>query len=837
MQDLTHEKWKQLDSLLDEALNREPAERTAYLRATCGDDPDLYHTIASLLESAQAGESEIGESVSEFVEPLFNLIQTETSELGLASGERVGPYQIVRELGKGGMGTVYLAERADGAFEKEVALKVVRGMRPGSSEAQRFQQERQILAGLDHEGIARLLDGGVTNEGVQYLVMEYVDGQTVTAFAEHRQLDTEARIDLVHQVAEAVAYAHRRLVIHQDLKPSNVLVSDGEGGDHRVKLLDFGIARLLNLDAHEEEDEKLPATLRLTPAYAAPEQLGGGEVTTATDVYALGVLLYELLTGRHPADISGKNINEVIRAVSSERIQPPSQVAGEVSYRSQLQGDLDAITLKALARNPESRYASVDALLDDLSRRRRHLPVHAREHTRGYRIQTFVRRHRVGMGAAALVALIVLVGGLTVAWQARIAAYERDVAQREAATADEVTDFLVGLFERTDPTLAGGDTLSAHEILSRGIDRIDTELAEQPEVRARMYEVLGQLYNNLGDFAQGDVFLEQSVALHREVYGNEHPETLGAMFHYFATLHGRSQDEDEMARMDSLIDAWQASIDAQRSLGPEHAEQMIAVADFLTYRPRADSLVAVRQIEQRMDLYERALDINRNVYGNNNLIVAENLLKLGASISSSGFAPLSRGVLRNTTPEPVFTQGVEYRKEGVQICRRLLPESHNTLIEGLQSLGASMMEVERYEEALSYLQEMYDRQLELAGPDHIQTNSARVYLALVYNRMERYEDAEETMLVAWNSRMRTAGENDMMALVYRRMYGETIRNQGRYAEAETHLLEVYRRFDEMRGDTNGFTQQSVHTLIKLYEDWGREEDAESYRALVTDVVW
>jgi len=530
---LSLDRWQQIDTLFAAALERPADERTAFLRASCGQDPSLYHEVLALLASDTEAASVLGESATDFAAPLLPGLQEALgSETDLPAGARVGPYRIEGLLGRGGMGRVYLAERADGAFEKRVALKVVKRGMDTDEVLARFRRERQLLAGLDHPHIARLLDGGATEDGRPYLVMECVEGEPITAYADRHRLPLDARLALFEQIAEAVAYAHRNLVVHRDLKPSNILVTE----DGQAKLLDFGIAKLLGDDdaAHTREGLRL-----LTPEYAAPEQVRGEAVTTATDVYALGVLLYELMTGRRPCDLAGPGLLARERALlHAEPPRPSAALVPEAAaarattperLRRRLNGDLDTIVLKALRREPERRYASVGALREDLRRAQRGLPVEARPESALYRAGKFVRRHRLGVAAAT--AFVLLLAGSVVALglQQRQTARERDRAEAARARAEQTAGFLEGLFDAADPFAPERlDTLRARDLLARGQAAAERDLAEQPLLQAQLLGAIGRAYTRLGLYAEAEAVLRralvrEALAINRAALGDDHP--------------------------------------------------------------------------------------------------------------------------------------------------------------------------------------------------------------------------------------------------------------------------------------------------------------------------
>src|SRR5262245_28667108 len=439
------ERWRRVKDLFGAALDLPPSEREVILEAAAGEDAALAAEVRRLL----AAHEKEGTFLEEIVAGEGRIL-LERGEDASAAGRRIGPYELLEPIGRGGMGSVYLARRADKEFEERVAIKLVR---PGAFSEQalrRFRFERQTLANLSHPGIARLLDGGTTEDGVPYFVMEHVAGLPIDEFCGARDLPLEERLRLFRDVCDAVQHAHRNLVVHRDLKPSNILVT----GDGRVKLLDFGIARLL-----PEAGEQPPGLTRtfervMTPEYASPEQIRGEPVTTGSDVYALGVLLYRLLTGEHPYRFESERPSDIERVVCEQeprrpstavgRGTPPAPERGTARLRRRLRGDLDNIALKALQKEPARRYGSADQLSEDVGRYLRGEPVQARRVTLAYRASKFVRRHRVGVAAASL-AVVSLLAALVVSLLSARA------ARLEAAKADRINAFVNSIFGAASP--------------------------------------------------------------------------------------------------------------------------------------------------------------------------------------------------------------------------------------------------------------------------------------------------------------------------------------------------------------------------------------------------
>jgi eukaryotic-like serine/threonine-protein kinase len=482
----TRSEWTQIESALDEILALPESQWPEAAARIARDDAALLAEIKSLLACTGGIDAVLDSPIT-----VTNLAAPENT--GLAAGTRVGVYRIIELIGRGGMGDVYRAERADGQYEQQVALKLIRSELAGQPE--RFQAERQILAQLKHHGIAQLMDGGVFNR-LPYMAIELVNGLPITEWCRQHHSDLTARLRLFIAVCDAVAHAHSSLVVHRDIKPGNVLVT----GDGDIKLLDFGVAKLLS-GTPGEATRNVP----LTPAYSAPEQLTGGAITTATDVYALGVLLFELLCGELPWKSDGMSFGVAVRRILSESVPAPSRRARS-SIESPvpwglLRGDLDAITAKALRKEPEHRYATVNAMREDVARILRHEPVAARAGARLYVIGRFVRRQRVLVATAAALLVVIVAALIGVSWQARVALQQAQRAEREGEKATAVKDFLLDIFRQSSVQNPGGveaKKVTAEQLLNVGATRIRAQLRNQPEVREEVLDTLAELNNDLG---------------------------------------------------------------------------------------------------------------------------------------------------------------------------------------------------------------------------------------------------------------------------------------------------------------------------------------------------
>ena len=559
MDQQNQDRFDLIEQLFLEAQAYPAGEREAFVEKACAGDVVLLNELRSLLEADELAEQE-----AFLQQPPLPPDQIPGAGDSMR-GKQIGPYTVLRRLGRGGMGDVFLAQQ-ERPFKRRVALKVIRQGMDTEEVLLRFKMERQILASLNHPNIARLLDGGVTEEDLPYFAMEYVDGLSITEYCDKNRLTIEERLRLFQTVCSAVQYAHQNLVLHRDLKPSNILVNEKDN----VKLLDFGIAKMLNPSMSPMAMPVTRTELRvMTPEYASPEQVRGETLTTTSDIYALGVILYELLTGHRPYRIEKKSSLEMAEIVCNTDVERPSTRVSksetitfndghtqtltpeDVSsmrsvtverLRRRLRGDLDNIVLMALRKEPSRRYASVEQLSQDITRYLEGRPVEARPATVGYRVRKFVIRHRAAVIATTLVLASLLAGLQAALWQADVArteAREAEIARQQTEDAlqqsEEVTDFLMGLFSANDPAQALGQEITARQLLERGKANAD-ELAEQPAVQARMKSVIGRVYQSLGQYEEAQPLLEEALQIRKSHFGEVHKDVSSSLDN-LARLH------------------------------------------------------------------------------------------------------------------------------------------------------------------------------------------------------------------------------------------------------------------------------------------------------------
>jgi serine/threonine-protein kinase len=541
-----------LSRLLDEVLPLDAPARARWLDALPDEHAGLKPVLSRLLNEAPAADAFAG------TDPAWKpgLVLPSTTKIPQA-GERIGPYQLVRELGRGGMGTVWLAERADGLFERRVALKLPHAFFVDQGLAQRVARERSVLASLAHPNIAQLFDAGWSDDGRPYLALEHVQGQPIDAWCRNRELTVAERVRLFAEVIRAVAYAHARLVVHRDIKPANVLVTH-EG---RVKLLDFGIAKLLASDTAQAGETELThlAGRPLTPSYAAPEQIAGEPVSTATDIYSLGVLLYELLVQRSPYRVTTKTRRELEEAVLAQDPAPPSHVAANEDARRVLRGDLDAIVLKALKKRPEDRYPTAAAFAEDLDRYLTGRVVSAQRDSAWYRLRRFAGRHRVVLGAGAAVAVTLTVGVGATLWQA-------GRTREEAAAASAAADVVLAMIQRADPRWSQQTRAEDRALLQAAEERIDRDLQTQPLMQLRMRVAIASAYKSRGNDEAAAQVLRRTIEQVGPAVRRDHLDLLAANVMY-AELMGSVTEAAHGRNLASVLQDLDGTIETLLGVG------------------------------------------------------------------------------------------------------------------------------------------------------------------------------------------------------------------------------------------------------------------------------
>jgi len=843
---LPPERWRRIEALFERALDVAAEGRRTFVEREAGGDTALVAEVLRLLEAEQASDGFLAEPAARWAGPILERLAAGEAP---ADGARFGPYRILEEIGAGGMSRVFRAVRADGAFDQEVALKVLRLGGPHREERERrFRAERQLLATLDHPGIARILDGGTGEGGLQYLAMELVDGLPLDRYAAEQGLDVAERLRLFVKVCDAVEYAHRRLIVHRDLKPGNILVDSG--GEPR--LLDFGIAKLLaepEVEAAGEAPRTRTGLLLMTPEYAAPEQIRGEPVTTATDVYALGVVLYELLAGRRPFDLAGRSPSEIDSIVSkrSPASLTPDTVPEARSGGTPLR-DLDAIVQKALAKEPERRYRSVAELADDVGRALSGHPVEARPPSWRYRTRRFVGRHRL---ATTLVgAGVLLVAALSLGFTWRLAR-ERDATRRQAeaaerarAGAEQVLGFLSELFQSADPlsALSAGRArteLTAQQMLDRSVERLGSAEIADPLVKARILTVVGGIYRRVGAADRAEPLVREGLRLREEAAGDHELELAESWIALarIEELEARFDAAAELARR--AIAVFRAAGDARRlapaleSLGTilthrsewsdavAALEEAIAIwerlgtgdrqAEALVYLAQAET--ALRQADEAQEHLERSLALIESGRGPEHPSVALPLIAL-ASLHSDMGRP---------------AEAIPLLERAERILKDVLGPEDFRLALVANNLGIAHTRSGDHSGALPYLQEALAgyRRWQEGHPDvgEILNNLGAVEWELGHPRQ-----AEEYYRAALAVLRRTyPDEHPAVARVYYNL-GEALFGQGSLAPARVELERSLRLFEAKFGAEHFIVAAPLLYLARIAEREGDPERAESQYA-------
>lgn len=857
---MTPEKYQQVKEIYQRVLESALEERDSFLVAACKGDDDLRSEVESLLAFREGSEKFIETPAFEAGARLLVQEQRESLE-----GQTIGQYSILSEIGQGGMGVVYRAARSDDQFQKEVAIKIVRLGLDTEDMRRRFRHERQILAAIDHPNIAKLLDGGTTEDGRPYLVMDFVEGEPLTTYCDQRRLPTTARLKLFLSVCSAVSYAHQNLVIHRDLKAANVLVT-GEGVP---KLLDFGIAKLLNAEEVGDEGHTVTQLGVMTPEYASPEQVRGEQVTTATDVYSLGVLLYELLTGHRPYRIKSRRADEIMRVICERQPTRPSAAVTSIEVVSQedgqtkqtitpeavsgardqspeklrrsLSGDLDNIVLMALRKEPQRRYASVAQFADDIRRHMEGLPVAARIDTVWYRTSKFVRRHKLGVAAAAVVVLA-LAAGLTVAmWQARVARKERDKATLEQAKAQRINKFMQETLGAPNPNQQGRD-VKVIDVLEKAARRAETELANQPEVLAEVRRTIGYTYYNLELYDKGEPLLRSALKTFQETLGENHEATAGCMKELGELLAYQEKYDEAIPLLRKSLEIF--GRDPAQS-GSRFVSAKYALAQAFYFKG---------DLKTAEPLYREVLDYALKNLGENDQVVADASHELG-----------------NLIRDRDYEDAIALYRRSIGIVRTF-PERKMDLATGLSNLGLALTNAGRFDEAEPVLRESYSMRREIFGENnpapaivlgHLSRvtfargnyaqaetearqavsvlektlpqghrNLAPTYVSLgrALMKNDKLAEAEKYLRQGLEIHLRRSGSEDRSSAVAESSLGECLALQKRYAAAEPLLKHSYEILQTKLGSQDWTTVESLRRLITVYEKWNKPEAAASYRA-------
>ncbi len=804
--------WARATALFECAAELDGDERARYLDKACADDREVRRLVERMLW-ADTGTGDLLEAQREELMELLAEADEAPSTLG--------PYKVLREIGRGGMGTVYLGERADGRFDRAVALKVVRGPLRSERIGERFASEARILASLEHPNIARLYDAGV-HDGRPYLVMEFVEGERIDHYCDARSLGVRSRLDLLRQVCVAAQFAHQNLVIHRDLKPSNILVTS----DGSVRLLDFGVAKLM----HDSSSAETTATQfgALTPEYASPEQIQGQELTTASDVYSLGVVLYELLTGRRPFETAPGDLAALGERASKEPTSPSAVVTRPHERRARdgttetvepetlgatrgttpaqlrrlLKGDLDRIALKALRSDPAERYASAEALSEDLRRFLTGLPVSARGDSFSYRASTFVRRHRPGVATAVLVAVALATAAATATRQAQVARRQRDSATRAYS-------FLEDLITSPDPLRGAGvaaDSVRMVDFIDLAARRIDTELTDEPQARARMLGVLGAVYLNLGRVEESVRVLESAVEANRDLYGDSRQlaEVTGRLG-FALDQHGDRERGESFIR--EALTMMLAAEGAGSALTAEWQEYL------------GRSLMDSRQLDEAEPYVRASYQTRLALLGPDDPVVARSLVMLSSLHSLRG------------EPDEALTM----MEEVLRIYDRAGLSGNPDYAISEANLALMYQRAGRMEDADHAATEALGKLEATLGPTHFLTGATFARLANVRDELGRTADAD-SLFQRSIATLEAGAAGNLNLPVVMGDYAGFLRRHGRLSESEAAARRALGAAVRIVGESHPVYAGALLRIGDVARDQGRVEEAVELQGRAHDIL-
>ncbi|MEP7244595.1 MAG: serine/threonine-protein kinase [Gammaproteobacteria bacterium] len=748
---ISPDRWLRIRDLFDRAVTLTPRARAQLLHTECVGDNTLREQVMSLLIAS-------GDDAEELERRANDTFAGSTLTADFPAGRIIGRYRVVRVLGRGGMGAVYLAERADEQYQQRVALKVMSRGLFHSNTPGRFRAERQILARLTHPNIARLLDGGETEDGTPFLVMEHVEGVSIDEYCVQRSLTIRARLRLMQLACSAVQYAHQSLVVHRDLKAANILVT----ADGIPKLLDFGIAKLI--DPHGAGDTVPLTRLRdriFTPEHASPEQIRGEPIGTATDVYGLGALLYTLLTRVQPFDFRGRSLGEIERIVCDSSLPAPSVrllSEDEPSTRVRalardLAGDLDNIVLKAMHRDPQRRYASAAALAQDIQNYLDGRPVEARPDTWLYRTRKLLGRHAVTAAAATFVAL--LIATLVTFYTVRLAA-QRDAAERERQTAANVSDFMMDVFRRANPNELANEipdgipktppsrTPTVRDALDAAARRIDHDLADQPRLRLTLMRNMSQAYNGLGSWAESRALMEKAVDQERALFG-EHNIELARADETLGTIYNNSDQFDAAGA--AYTEAWRI----RTALGADQDAEGIELLSLV-----ATNLRSRQRFAEALEQHRHAETLARALKPPAPRVLGTILQAYATTLSESGDQHNAE----------------RYAREAMPLLRGVINDGHDLYANTLATLATALRRQFKLTEAETLFREFVARQTQRLGPDHLLVGRAQNNFANLLRAKGNYADAEKALTEALRIyRLQTGPEGLDVAVTYHNLGG------------------------------------------------------------------
>lgn len=850
------QQWEKVSRIFDIALSLPAERRTTYIEHLCTGEPELQKEVRDLLTSIEGSSEMLEEHLNKNEALLYDLTHHLESDANFESfvGSNIGQWKVTDLLGRGGMGDVYKVERVGSDIHQEGALKIIRRGLDTPENIQRFRLEKQILAGLHHPNIASLIEGGISDKGLPYLVMEYVEGMPIDTYCNQQRLTIEECLKLFKTVCEAVQHAHKNLIVHRDLKPDNILVTK-EG---RVKILDFGIAKLLEPDFYGVSTIETRAGNRLMSLeYAAPEQIAGEAINITTDLYTLGGVLFVLLTNRTPFESEDASYRSIQNKILREKPPAPSrcirnlteQVRADFSKKRNvapdkidkiISGDLDAITLKALRKDPEERYESIGELLIDINAFLDNKPVLARSDSARYRIKKFFKRHKAGI--AATFAFLFTVGALVTYYTLQIT-QERNSAQFEARRATQVKDFMLDIFRSHNPDseLYKGKDISAAELLTKGLESTEEELSDQPEIQVEMLQYIGAALLGIDALERADDSYKLAVKKSKEYYGSTHFQTAASLIN-LANLKNKKGTYDSAEvfvnqailileneadeKWSKLATGYQVYGGAKFGKGKfkqayvwfEKADSLYLANNDTTSDKYAANLSNLAAVSKRIGewdkaevYYHRALSLKQKRFGDSHLEVAETKEALAHLYSRTGN----------------YQKAERYFLESLETQKKNLGENHST-IGGLKNrLAINFYRMSQLDQAEQFAEEAVSILKQVYGPEHSLYLDGLNTLAMINKDQRDYEEAEQLYRTIISTMQEQYGDNNPNAAVFMYNLAHLLHEQKEFSEAYPLFRKVVSIDKANLGEKSPDVAIDLNKLAALQRDMGRYSEAES----------
>jgi serine/threonine-protein kinase len=853
--------WSDIKTIFFKAFELDVKDRELYLNDVCK-TPELKKEILTLLFAHDKSENFLENSIITY-EP-FN------DNTNLFIGKSFGKYKIEKLIARGGMGLVYLGLRDDEVKQK-AAVKIINPGVASGIVIKRFQNERQTLANLNHPNISRLLDGGITDDGIQFLVMEYIEGIPIDEYCDKNKLNIKDRLNLFLKVAAVVQCAHQNLVVHRDIKPSNILITqDGE-----PKLLDFGIAKILSPEGERLETITQRGMWNLTPEYASPEQIKGETITTASDVYSLGIVLYKLLTGHSPYKIKSVFHSDIDKIITQSEPTKPSEIIFKTvvdeseEKKSEINpqtisitregsidklhkiliGDLDNIISMAIRKEPERRYSSVEHFADDIKRYLNDKPVSAHQDSFSYRAKKFIKRNKNILIPAAIIFILINLGLAGILWQGYIAAKERDIAKLEAEKSNRIKSFLLEMISSPDP-LKDGSEVKVIEVLQKASDKLKVELADHPQIEAEIRTMLANTYQNLGVYDSALSELQKADQIIRKFYGDKSKETAGsikslALIYHYKGDYEQAEDlfKKSLAMLSEvekepsferamLIDAYGTLLAdmGNHEESEKLTEEALKIAESI--RGSDDPQVAeiknnlatsynyLKKLDKAEKLYNESLIVFRKHFGNNHL-------RVSSVINNLAFIHIFKEEHEKAIPLLL---------ESLNIKLKVLGKDHPDLILAYSNVGSTYFNINDFANAENYMKESINVGLKNYDADNINLSRSYMWYGRILDAEKNYKESIYYLDKAYSIRKKELGDENRMTLICQSLLGQTQLNAGNYNEAERNLVASFHGLKESLEIKSEAIQKTLASLIELYNKLNKKDKVDYYSNLINESI-